>query len=151
MGNNQNKENFACFLSNYEKSKMICLKWHEQYGSKLDDSFDASDVEDVEEYEQPCTCKDKEKKTKSTEKKFDWPRRGATGTSTLISVADTPIVMKLPPPVVKSKLYEVRRWTKHRGIEGCYSIPCPVERERVVGDLDAPAVSNTGPVGPKKS
>ncbi|KAF8766945.1 hypothetical protein HNY73_019960 [Argiope bruennichi] len=88
------------------KEKKIRAKWHEQYGTKLDKFAEDLDEEQVEDTELPCTCKDKEKWDKLSEIQFDFPRKGATGTNTLIRIADTPSEMKIPPPIVKSKLYE---------------------------------------------
>ncbi|GIX78058.1 uncharacterized protein CDAR_385421 [Caerostris darwini] len=85
------------------KEKKIKVKWNQEYGSKLDDESGASEVD--EEEEPPCTCKDKEKWLKLSEKKFDWPQTGATGTNTIIRIADTPTCMIGSSPIVKNKLY----------------------------------------------
>ncbi|GFS40028.1 uncharacterized protein TNIN_371801 [Trichonephila inaurata madagascariensis] len=88
------------------KEKKVRLKWHKEHGTKLKDTCDASDVDEAEESEQPCTCKNKEGKSKSFGKRFDWPRKGATGTNTLVRVIDPPYEMKMPHPILKNKLYE---------------------------------------------
>ncbi|PRD30152.1 UNVERIFIED_CONTAM: hypothetical protein NCL1_27273 [Trichonephila clavipes] len=85
---------------------MVRLKWHQEHGTKLKNISDASDVDEAEESEQPCTCKNKEGKSKSLGKKFDWPRKGARGTNTLVRIIDPPYEMKMPHPMLKNKLYE---------------------------------------------
>lgn len=81
------------------------MKWNADYEAKKKEIALEKEVKD-EVSEVPCTCEDKAFHTSGTETKMEWPREGATGTNTLIRVLETPSCMVIPPPVVRSILYE---------------------------------------------
>lgn len=81
------------------------MKWNADYEAQKKKIASEKEAKD-EVSEVPCTCKDKEFHSSGAETKMDWLREGATGTNTLIRVLETPSSMIIPPPVVRSILYE---------------------------------------------
>lgn len=87
------------------------MKWNADYEAKKKETSLEKEAKD-EISEVPCTCKDKELHFSDTKAKMDWPREGSTGTNTLIRVLETPSSMIIPPPVVRSILYEGKTFNK---------------------------------------
>ncbi|KAG8197568.1 hypothetical protein JTE90_021298 [Oedothorax gibbosus] len=85
------------------KERKIRMKWYQDYESNAakDKEEFSSDKPTDEDSKVPCLCKDKG----ISAKELDWPRHGATGTSTIIRVADTKSKMRPPTSLHKGMLF----------------------------------------------